>query len=182
MELNTPPLKRRVCEVLRDHVQLLAERWGIGVEVHKHKPLPEFAGCFLQRMRYLTDMGEVPVARHIFQGAVEVPQLAVGGTVKRLPASRAFLTQRPRTAVSTALDKSFDLAFRHSGNDNGVGADVVDVMVTDFRDVLLLARPLPDTRPHSAHFLPEEIGAGVAAGGQIGISSKFISLGGTRCR
>ena len=64
------------------------------------------------------------------------------GAAKRLPEARTFFTQQSRAAVSAAVDKSFDLAFGYSGNDHGVGADVVNVMVADTRDVLLTTRPL----------------------------------------
>ena len=102
------------------------------------------------------------------------------GAVKRLPEARAFFTKQSRAAVSTAVDECFDLDFGYSGNDHGVGADVVNVMVANARNVLFTTRPLPGARPHGAHLLAEEIRAGVAAGGQVGVTQKCIGLGGQR--
>ena len=129
-------------------------------------------------MRGLTDMGKVPAARHIFQGAIKMPRPAMERAVKRLSKARSFLTQQSRAPVGTAVNKGFDLAFRYSGNDYGVGADVVNVMIANAGDVFFAACPLPGPRPHCGHLLAEEVGTGIAVGGQIGVTQKLVGLGG----
>ena len=177
---NASPLKREVREVLREHIQLLGEWCGIEVQIHKHKPLPGFAGRFLQGVRCVTDMGKVPAARHIFQGAIKMPRPAMKGAVERLSEARAFFAQQSRATVGAAIDKSFDLILGHSGDDDGVRANVVNVMVADAGNVFFAACPLPGARPHRRHFLAEKVGTGIAAGGQVGVTQKLIGLGDQR--
>ena len=134
----------------------------------------------MQGMGRFTDMGKIPASRHIFQGAIEMPRPAMERAVKRLPEARAFFTQQSRTAVGAAIDKGFDLTLGHASDDHGVGADVVNVMIADAGDVFFAAGPLPGPRPQRGHLFAEEVGTGIAAGGQVGVTQKFIGLGGQR--
>ena len=79
--------------------------------------------------------------------------------------------------MGTAVDKSFDLAVRHSRDNHGVRPNVIDIVISDRRDVFLTASPLPAARPHIGHFLLKKIMAGVAVCGQVCIAEEFVGLG-----
>ena len=53
--------------------------------------------------------------------------------------------------MGTAVNEGFDPILGHSRDDYRVGANVINIMITNAGDVLFAARPLPDARPHGLH-------------------------------
>jgi len=86
--------------------------------------------------------------------------------------------------VGAAINERFDLISGYACDDHGVGSNVVNIVIAYLGDMLRAACPLPGSRPHSRHFFPEEVWAGVATGRQVGIAQEFIGLGneGGGCR
>ena len=73
VQANAALIEREVREVVREHIELFAQRRGIRVEINKHKPLPGFAGYWLQRVGGFADVRKIPAPRHIFEYAIEMP-------------------------------------------------------------------------------------------------------------
>src|SRR5579872_4422506 len=112
-------------------------------------------------------MREVPLADDSLVGAVDIPAPAVKTAFELgCPAIRARGSQL-RAAMKAGVVVGTDIALRDTGDDEGIRADVVDVIVTDLRDVLFPAGKLPGSGPQAIELSLGISGLQIAVGRDV---------------
>lgn len=97
------------------------------------------------------------------------------GTTQELlaAATRAGVLEL-HAAMRTGVDEGTD-AVVAPDDDHRVVANVVDVEVADFRDLLLSTSPLPRARPHVRHLTLEKRLVGIAREGNVVVAEKLVT-------
>ena len=137
---------------------------------------------FRQVESLVGDMGEIPAARYILKGAVQVPGPAMKGAPQagREPAGvGGFELGSP---VEAGVGIGLYLVWGATDDENGVAPDIVGDVVADVRDVLFPTGPLPHLRPEMFHLQLKKVGRGVARVGQVPVAQETVALGDQRLR
>ncbi|MCY1525441.1 hypothetical protein D9M68_604200 [compost metagenome] len=134
-------------EVLGQHAQRRLQRRCVEIRVDEDEAAP--GGHLGLRQGVLVDprldMGEVPVAGHVVQAAVDIPFPGMERTTDMLAATLAVA--QTRTPVQTGVVEGAKLVLAAADDEEGHVADVVRHPVADLRDVFLAAGELPSLVP-----------------------------------
>ncbi len=162
VDLLVAVLERPRGEVLRQRAQMLGQRSGLGIEVDEHEPAP---GVDLDRRKgpLLADLREVPAARDVRDGAVEVPGDAVERAGQVVAAAGELLEDTTPVQAHVAVRR--DGVGRRAHHEDLDAGDVVGDVVADLGDVLLATGDLPHALPDPLHLELVELLRGVALGG-----------------
>ena len=147
-------------EVRRQHAQVLGERCRVRVHVQEYEATPAFHARLRQREIGIVQVREIPAAGHRIDLAVELPAKAVERTAELRQVRR--LRQQLATSVRAGVVVGAKRVRRGAHDDERLADDVVDLRVTDGRDVFLAAGHLPDARPQPLRLQIEERLRGVA--------------------
>ena len=175
MQRHLAPVQRKLGKVLWHHIQILCQRLRCGVEIDKNKTAPALAAHRLQAMRICADVREIPGRRNSVDPAIEMPGPAVERAGKPCAIPRTLTGKNPGPSMRTAIAKRLDSIFAGAHNNDRVGANVIDIGVSNILYMLFAAGPLPRSAPHIAHLAIEEFATGIAAAGNIVIAQKVIA-------
>src|SRR5262249_49911644 len=123
--------------------QVISERGRLRVHVDEHESSEYLDSRLRQRELLPIHMGEVPLTDDALVGTVDVPAPAVKAALELRRVAVGARGAQFRTAMQAGVEVGTDVALADPCHDEGVRADVVDVIVAYFRDVLLAAGKLP---------------------------------------
>jgi hypothetical protein len=130
-----------------DYVQPLPQWPRLAVEVDEHELRPGFTSDLGKADVLVPDLREVPPAGDLGELAVEVPRPAVESTHQLAGASGAG--PQLATPMQTGVVIGLDLVLGRADDEHRPVTDVVDEVVSDVRDVLQVAGPMPHPGPHT---------------------------------
>ena len=119
------------------------------------------------------DMGEIPIADRFLQRAVEVPAPAVEAALEFAGATLAAGGAQLGAAMQAGIVIGANIVLSDTRDDERVPADIVDVIVAHFRDMLLAAGELPGAGPQIVKLLFGVGGIDVAIDGDVLIAEEF---------
>jgi hypothetical protein len=140
-------LERPALEVLGQVAEEGTERLGVRIHVDENETTPG-ADLHLGQTELLgNDLREVPLARHLLERAVEVPGVAVERAPQLRDRSGLFPQLAP--AMEAGVVEGLDLVRTGPHEEDRDVGDVIDLGVTDLRQLALPAGHLPHLRPES---------------------------------
>src|SRR5581483_1080958 len=145
----------------------LAQRLRIGVGIDEYEAAPRADFRFRQRPFGRLDMGEIPLAGNVSQGAVDIPCKAVKRTSK-LPRSPALLLAQDSTAMEACVVKGLDALGGRANDEKRHPGDLINDMIADFGNILLAAGHLPYPLPQPFDLELEEFAGDVTFDGDFG--------------
>ena len=164
-------------EVLRQHLQVVRQRFRLGVQIDENEALPNIARHFGKAETVLLDMGEVPTAGDFPQGSVQMPGHAVERAAQELLAAAAAAgVAELHAPVRAGVDERLQLPRLVPHDHHGVGADVIDMVVAGVGNMLLPAGPLPGAAPHALHLPVKERLGGVAGKGNVLVAEEGVGV------
>ena len=90
-------------------------------------------------------MAKVPLTGDAFEFAVNVPGCAVKGADEFF--SMAIAVSQYTAAVQAGINKGFKFIFTGAGDNNRLVYDLINMMITDFSNILFSTGHLPDFGP-----------------------------------
>jgi hypothetical protein len=159
-EVALPQRPRR--EVRGEVLEVVVERWRLGVDVDEHEPAPRPDLGLRQAERRLLDLREVPRRGDLEQAPVEVPAEPVVRAPEGLDVTRAGAELG--AAVEARVVERRDRVRAGADDDERPVGDLVEDRVADLGDLLLTARHLPDVAPHVVDLALVEVSVEVARG------------------
>jgi len=147
---------RKLLEVPRyDVAEEIAQRLGIGIEVHEDPPVPRLRPDREETVFGVGHLREVPSTRDVLQRTVEVvtPRMEGAVELRCVPAA----ARNRRAAVAARIVERTDRVGCVADDDHRTVDDLVLDEVSDLGNVVLPARHLPDARPESRRLAIEEL-------------------------
>ena len=139
-------------EVLGQIAQIVLEGLGVQVGVDEDEPAPA-ADLHLgqaQALGFGLGVREVPLARDLLHGAIEVPAPAVERTTQVL-GPLALLGAQELAPVQARVPEPLELVWSAANDEERQVGHVVDEVVAHVGDVVLVAGHLPHALPHLLH-------------------------------
>src|SRR5216683_858244 len=96
--LLVAPFKRPAPELIRQfRSDEIVKRFGLLIRIDENEPAPSPDFCFRQRPLRRSNVGKIPLARHMLEGAVDIPCEPMEGTAELGRAKAPGLAQQTTT-------------------------------------------------------------------------------------
>ena len=119
---------------------------GIFIRVDKNKPTQATQQYLRQAVGFSGNRGEIPMAGNFFQGTIDVPCPAVKGAAEFM-SPFAIVYFQHSAAMQAGIVKCLEFILIGAHNNIIKVRDLLDIIVTDFWNIILMTGHLPDSLP-----------------------------------